>query len=44
MPRSALPGWENAIAWVLASPAIGYGCAFAEYLLHVEPGGGAAGA
>ena len=41
MCRSALPGWEKAIVWVLASPAIGYGCAFAEYLMHVEPGGGA---
>lgn len=40
--RSRLPEWQGTLAWVLASPGIGYGCTFAEYLLQIEPGGGSA--
>lgn len=38
---SVLPGWRDTACWILAAPGIGHGAAFAEYLLHVEPGGGA---
>lgn len=40
MCRSLLPEWQGALSWILASPEIGYGCNFAEYLLQLEPGGG----
>jgi (S)-ureidoglycine aminohydrolase len=37
---SFLPDWHETKCWILVSPAIGHGAAFAQYLLHIEPGGG----
>lgn len=38
--RSDMPEWQDSLIWVLASPAIGYSTTFAEYLVHIYPGGG----
>jgi (S)-ureidoglycine aminohydrolase len=38
--RSDMPEWKDSLIWVLASPAIGYHTTFAEYLVHIYPGGG----
>jgi (S)-ureidoglycine aminohydrolase len=38
--RSNLPGWTSTRCWVLAAPAIGFGTAFAQYLIYLDPGGG----
>ncbi len=40
MCRSVLPEWQGSLCWILASPEIGFGCGFAEYLIQLEPGGG----
>lgn len=34
---SALPGWSGTRCWILVTPAIGHGTAFAQYLLHIDP-------
>jgi (S)-ureidoglycine aminohydrolase len=38
--RSSLPGWNRTRCWVLATPAIGFATAFAQYLIYLDAGGG----
>jgi (S)-ureidoglycine aminohydrolase len=38
--RSNLPGWERTRCWVLATPAIGFATAFAQYLVYLDDAGG----
>lgn len=39
IPESVLPGWDRTHARILTAPAMG--AAFVQYLLELEPGGGA---
>jgi (S)-ureidoglycine aminohydrolase len=38
--RSTLPSWRNTRCWILATPAIGFATAFAQYLVYLDAGGG----
>ncbi len=39
---SALPGWDGATAWILARPLTGFAETFAQLIVTLAPGGGAA--
>ncbi len=38
---SALPGWNNSRAWILARPLSGFAETFAQLIVEIGPGGGA---
>ena len=37
---SALPGWRETRAWILARPMTGFAETFAQYIVEMGPGGG----
>jgi (S)-ureidoglycine aminohydrolase len=37
---SALPGWADTRAWIIARPMSGFAETFAQYILEIAPGGG----